>query len=123
MAFFSAQDPAPYATKNPSLTNGTPTFFTPPPLPQPTQPVLQPPSQEPVVSEVNPFLWGALKYNDFVPTQMGFLKKALVVGGASFNPYISVPPPISNQGKFLTMPPSKWAGSNGNQAFTEAKYA
>jgi hypothetical protein len=120
--YLTNSDPALYATQNPSLVQAEPTFWNPAPLSQPSQAVTSPPPEGPVVSEVQPGVWGAMKFNEFVPNNFGYLRKALVVGGASYNPYISVAPPIPGEGKYLTMPANMWAGSTSCDKFTENRY-
>ena len=120
--YLSNSDPALYATKNSNLVQAEPTFWYPPPLSQPSQSVSGPPAEVPVASEVQPGVWGALKYNEFVPNNFGYLRKALVVGGASYNPYYSVAPPLPGEGKYLTMPASMWAGGDNTNKMTENKF-
>lgn len=110
MSYTASNDPATYASNNPDLVQSSPTFWQPAPLPNPTQPLQRPLPAPTVVSEVAPQVWGALKFNEFVNPGSGYTRKALVVGGASFNPYYSVPPPVPTEGQFLGVPPSKWAG-------------
>lgn len=115
-------DPAAYATQNPNFVQASPTFWNPAPLSQPTQSVPRPPAETPVASEVQPGIWGALKYNEFVPNNFGYLRKALVVGGSSYNPYYDVAPPIPGEGKYLTTPTSMWAGGDSNNVMTENRF-
>lgn len=75
------------------------------------QPPTPPPGPQQIVSEVPPSFWGALRFNDFM-TPNPYIRKQVVVGGASMNPYTGQYPPQATELTLRTIPPNMWAQAN-----------
>jgi len=89
-----------FPSTNPPISSYSTSTQAPPPV-----------GPQQIISEVPPSFWGTVRFNDFM-TPNPYMRKQVVVGGASMNPYTTQYPAQATELALRTIPPNMWAQAN-----------